>query len=100
MADAVASWHALVEGDRHGAPLCGTLADRMRQRRLTFGDRLLCPFLRPFFLEPRDEARVALAAEKLWVVGERIARAAFDDPSLMNDLGLSDEERRFDLLRI
>ena len=38
--------------------MCARLADRMRERRLTFGGRLLCPFLRPFFLDAADEARV------------------------------------------
>jgi uncharacterized circularly permuted ATP-grasp superfamily protein len=89
--DPIASWHALVEGE---AQLCATLAERMRRRRLTFGDRLLCPFLRPFFLEPHDEARVAEAAETLWTIGERVARAALEDRSLLDDLGLTDEERR------
>ena len=74
--------------------LCSTLAARMRERRLTFGGRLLCPFLRPFFLETSDEARVARAAEALWRMGERVARAALDDRSLLDDLGLSDAERR------
>jgi len=86
------TWHALVGSD--AATLCGALADRMRERRLTFGGRLLCPFLRPFFLEPADEARVARAAEALWRMGERVARAALEDRSLLDDLGLSDAERR------
>jgi uncharacterized circularly permuted ATP-grasp superfamily protein len=89
--DPIATWHALVDGESR---LCATLADEMRRRRLTFGDRLLCPFLRPFFLEPQDEARVADAAETLWRIGERVARAALADPSLLDDLGLSEPERR------
>ena len=35
------------------------LSARMREARLSFGDRPLCPFLRPFFLDEADEARVA-----------------------------------------
>ena len=35
----------------------------MRERKLTFGDRVHCPFLRPFFLTERDEARMRTAAE-------------------------------------
>src|SRR5213082_1984510 len=89
---AIESWHALV-GDDAGR-LCAPLADRMRGRRLVFGDRLLCPFLRPFFLEPHDEARVARAAETLWSLGERIAQAALNDASLLDQLRLSDDERR------
>jgi hypothetical protein len=64
----------------------------MRERHLTFGGRLLCPFLRPFFLDPADEGRIKTAAETLWRLGERLAEAASIDAVLMRDLGLSDEE--------
>jgi hypothetical protein len=64
----------------------------MRQRRLTFGGRLLCPFLRPFFLTPADEARVKHAAEAMWRLGEQLARAAVQDRSLLSALGLSEAE--------
>jgi uncharacterized circularly permuted ATP-grasp superfamily protein len=89
------TWHALVGSDAAAMErLCVELAGRMRERRLTFGGRLLCPFLRPFFLEPSDEARVARAAEALWRMGESVARAALEDRSLLDDLGLSEAERR------
>jgi len=84
-------WHALVARDGRGA-LCSPLADRMRAEHLTFGGRLLCPFLRPFFLDTADEARVKQAAEALWTFGERVARAAVDDPTLLDDLALSPDE--------
>jgi uncharacterized circularly permuted ATP-grasp superfamily protein len=87
----VDAWHALVARD--AAQLCATLAGRMREQRLTFGGRLLCPFLRPFFLEAADEARVARAAEALWRIGERVAHAALRDRTLLDDLGLSEAER-------
>ena len=66
----------------------------MRSRHLQFGDRLLCPFLRPFFLDAADEARVRAAAETLWTLGERVARLAPDDPGLLADLALSEDEIR------
>jgi hypothetical protein len=84
-------WDALLEADG-GAELCGDFADRMRAGRLTFGGRLLSPFLRPFFVETRDEARVARASEALWRLGERLAAAAPHDDSLMRALGLSEAE--------
>ena len=84
-------WHALVARDGRGA-LCSSLADRMREEHLTFGGRLLCPFLRPFFLDTSDEALVKEAAEALWTFGERVARAAVDDPTLLDDLALSPDE--------
>ena len=90
MRDVIESWDQLVTAG--GAAECGTLANAMRARRLTFGGRLLCPFLRPFFLESRDQARVAEAAETLWTLGERIAQAAMQDQSLLSDLVLSEAE--------
>ena len=56
-ANAIAAWNALLQ-DVDAAELCASLAGQMRARRLRFGDRVLCPFLRPFFLEADDEARV------------------------------------------
>jgi uncharacterized circularly permuted ATP-grasp superfamily protein len=88
--DPIARWHALVHDQ--GAGLCGALAGPMRERRLTFGDRLLCPFLRPFFLSPGDEQRVTHAAETMWRLGERVAEAARERPELLRDLGLSEAE--------
>jgi hypothetical protein len=74
---AVSHWNALLDGV-DGPQLCGALAAEMRSRRLRFGDRVLCPFLRPFFLEPADEARVKSVVEVLWRLGERVARAAIE----------------------
>ncbi|PYR91964.1 MAG: hypothetical protein DMF84_15405 [Acidobacteria bacterium] len=91
--DAIQHWSALVRGSADRT-LCASLAERMRSARLTFGGRLLCPFLRPFFLTLAEEARIAHAAETLWRLGERVARVALERPELLDDLGLSDAERR------
>ena len=37
----------------------------MRARKLTFGDRIHSPFLRPFFLSAADEARIRRASETI-----------------------------------
>ena len=91
VADPIAAWQALVH-EQDGGALCGELAVRARERRLMFGERLLCPFLRPFFLSPDDEARVKHAAETMWRLGERVADAAAERPQLLRDLCLSDAE--------
>jgi uncharacterized circularly permuted ATP-grasp superfamily protein len=91
--DAIEHWSALVRGTADRT-LCASLANRMREARLTFGGRLLCPFLRPFFLTLTEEARIAHAAQTLWHLGERVARVAFERPGLLDELGLSDAERR------
>lgn len=84
-------WNSLLAGAQD-EEVCGDLADRMRAGRLTFGGRLLCPFLRPFFLDARDERRVAYAARALWHLGERLAQRAPSDEPLMRALGMSDAE--------
>jgi uncharacterized circularly permuted ATP-grasp superfamily protein len=91
--DPIVAWEALLQSENPGE-LCARLSDRMRARRLHFGGRLLCPFLRPFFLDAADDDRVRHAAETLWMLGERIARVAPQDPALLAQLGLSDIEIR------
>ncbi len=92
-ANAIAAWNALLQ-DVDAAELCASLAGQMRARRLRFGDRVLCPFLRPFFLDADDEARVRSVVELLWIFGERVARAAIDNPAMLSDLALSEAEIR------
>jgi uncharacterized circularly permuted ATP-grasp superfamily protein len=70
----------------------------MRSRRLTFGDRVHCPYLRPFFLAPADEARIRTASEAVAAMGERVIHAAFASRDVWNQLGVSGAETR--LLRM
>ena len=74
--------------------MCSRLSAQMRERRLRFGDRPICPFLRPFFLDAADEARVRGVAEMLWTLGERVAAEAVGTPEMLTDLALSDDEIR------
>jgi uncharacterized circularly permuted ATP-grasp superfamily protein len=91
--DAISHWNSLLDG-ADGGQLCASLAADMRARRLRFGDRVLCPFLRPFFLTTADEARVKAVVERLWNFGERVARSAIDNPAMLSDLGLTEAEIR------
>ena len=91
--DLAASWHALLRpGDELSPAFSAALAAEMRARRLTFGDRIHCPFLRPFFLTAADEARIRAAAETIAALGERVARAAMETPRLFHDLGVTEAE--------
>ena len=93
MTAAIEHWNTLLASE-DAAALCRDLTDRQRARRLRFGDRVLCPFLRPFFLDAADEARVKRVAEMLWILGERVARVAIDSPGMLRQLALSEPEIR------
>jgi uncharacterized circularly permuted ATP-grasp superfamily protein len=67
---------------------------RMRKAKLIFGERVHCPFLRPFFLSPEDEERVRTVAERIAELAERVVTAALDDQHVFAQLHLSEEEER------
>jgi uncharacterized circularly permuted ATP-grasp superfamily protein len=92
-------WHAILKATLLRVPaLPEDLFKRMCRARLTFGDRVHCPFLRPFFLSPEDEERVRTVAETIADLGERITSAAFDDKHLFAQFHLREKEER--LVRI
>src|SRR6478735_10834037 len=93
MRDVITTWNELL-GREDAAKLCAQITTAQRDRRLRFGDRVLCPFLRPFFLTSADEARVRTVVETLWLLGERVARVAMERPALLSDLALSEDEIR------
>ena len=64
----------------------------LRGARLTFGKRVHCPFLRPFFLSPADEERVRRVSETIAAVAERVTSAAMEDDSLFRQFFLRPEE--------
>ena len=67
-------WHKLLEQELQRSPeFAEQFYDTLRAAKLTFGDRVHCPFLRPFFLSPEDEQRVRVVAEKMAEFGERVA---------------------------
>jgi len=87
-------WHGLLRPDVELAPgFWNELSATMRAAKLTFGDRVHCPFLRPIFLDPRDVSRVAQVAETLADVGERVVQASLQDASILDAVGLTDAER-------
>src|SRR5215813_10831046 len=88
-------WHKLLKQELQRSPeFTEQFYEKLRAARLTFGKRVHCPFLRPFFLSPEDERRVRVVAEKMAEFGERIANHAMKDASLLAQLHLRDEELR------
>ncbi len=92
---AIDHWHGLLRPEVElSESWWEAFALRMRDARLTFGDRLNCPFLRPFFLDPADVARVTRVAEGIARMGERVVQAAMEQPALMDAVGLTEAERQ------
>lgn len=88
-------WHKLLTQELQRSPeFTEQFYERLRAAKLTFGDRVHCPFLRPFFLSPEDEQRVRSVAEKMAEFGERVANHAMKEASLLAQLHLREEELR------
>jgi len=94
-AAAADAWHALLRPDVELSATYGQeLSEKLRAARLTFGDRIHCPFLRPFFLSEEDEQRVREVAETIATLGERVAAHALESRELLAQLALNEEEER------
>src|SRR5262245_25842100 len=86
-------WHKLLKQELERSPeFTEQFDEKLRAAKLTFGNRVHCPFLRPFFLSPEDEQRVRVVAEKMAEFGERVANHAMKDASLLAQLHLREEE--------
>src|SRR5579859_7294892 len=94
-ADPVEHWHALLRPALAEDPnFPAEFFERLRDAKLTFGDRVHCPFLRPFFLSPEDEQHVRVVAETISALGERVVAAALEDRALFAQFRLRPEEER------
>ena len=77
-------WHTLLRPDVELSPAYSAeLNARMRAEKLKFGDRVHCPFLRPFFLSAEDDRRVREVTEAIAAIGERVVKQSLADPSLL-----------------
>jgi hypothetical protein len=91
--DLIGDWHALLRPDEELTPkFTNAFAASMRARKLTFGQRVHCPFLRPFFLTAADESRIRAAAETVAALGERVTKAAFENDDIYHQLGMTEPE--------
>jgi hypothetical protein len=93
--DPVEEWDAILKATLLRTPAFPeVLFKKMRKAKLTFGNRVHCPFLRPFFLSPADEERVRTVAETIADLGERVVVAALEDKNLFIQFHLRPEEER------
>src|ERR1700722_14053745 len=93
--DPAEHWHALLRPALAEDPhFSYEFFARLRDAKLTFGNRVHCPFLRPFFLSSEDEQRVRVVSETMADLAERVTAAAMKDAALLAQFHLRDEELR------
>ncbi len=93
--DPAEHWHALLKPRvAESRRFTEHFYAKLRAEKLMFGNRVHCPFLRPFFLSPEDEQRVRTVAEKMAELGERVAAAALSEPALFKQFHLREAEER------
>src|SRR5215208_5246494 len=96
---AIAEYHELLAADETLTP--GTfekLRSAMRKKRLVYGDRPIGIALRPHLLDHEQFRALTLLAERVTSALEKFAAAVVQDPNLMNQLGLTEAERRMALV--
>jgi hypothetical protein len=92
--DAIEHWHALLRPDVElTADFAARFTDDLRAERLFFGDRIHCPFLRPFFLDDAQVALVRRVSETIARMGETVAHAALERRQILDAVALTEAER-------
>ena len=69
------------------------LDEGLEQAKLIFGGRRLSPYLRPHFVTEEDFARIIRICETVWSAIQKVKDAAIEDPSIVDDLGVTEIER-------
>jgi len=90
---AVSHYHDLLRETKLAEDSRMMLDEGLEQSRLIFGGRRLSPYLRPHFVTEEDFERICKICETVWSAIEKVKDAAIDDPSIVNDLGLTAIER-------
>jgi len=67
--------------------------ETLRGRHLHFGERIHCPFLRPFFLDEAQLAEVRRVSETIARMGEQVVAASASRPDLLDALAVTEAER-------
>src|SRR5215467_6818306 len=91
---AIARYHELLADDELAEQSRAMLDAQLEQSKLIFGGRRLSPYLRPHFVSREDFIRVSAICETVWSAIEKVKDAAVNDPQLVDELGLTDIERR------
>lgn len=96
---AIAEYHRLLAQDETlDAKFFARLKEMMSINRLSYGGRALGVSLRPHLLTREQHDRLAHASETLASAFETIVAALIETPSLMEQVGLREDERRMALI--
>jgi glutathionylspermidine synthase len=74
------------------------LRSGMRRKRLLYGKRPIGVALRPHLLHHKQFQKLSQAAQRVTSALEKIATAVVNDPQLMDELGLTEAERKMALV--
>ncbi|MBA3533470.1 MAG: hypothetical protein H0T73_16250 [Ardenticatenales bacterium] len=89
--EAIHAYHDLFD-DQVAAENFGLLKEKMEQRHLSFGERLLCTVLRPHFLTPHEYQKMKEACETLLGAFDRLYETMVEAPALRTEVGLTELE--------
>ena len=91
---AVALYHELLAQEDLKEASRRMLDEGLESSRLIFGGRRLSPYLRPHFVTETDFARVTKISEIVWSAIQKVKDAAVLDSSLIDELGLTEIEKK------
>ncbi|MBA3569159.1 MAG: circularly permuted type 2 ATP-grasp protein [Pyrinomonadaceae bacterium] len=90
---AVSHYHDLLKETKLAEESRVMLDEGLECARLIFGGRRLSPYLRPHFVTEEDFERICKICETVWSAIEKVKDAAIEDPTIVDDLGLTAIER-------
>jgi hypothetical protein len=94
VSDAIDCWHGLLRPEVELTPaFAAQFSEQLRDARLMFGERIHCPFLRPFFLDTAQVDLLRTVSETIAKMGETVARAALDRADIVDAVALTEDER-------
>jgi hypothetical protein len=91
--EAVARYHELLANQDLADSSRNMLDMELERAKLIFGGRRLSPYLRPHFVTETDFARISQICETVWSAIQKVKDAAIDDPTIVDDLGITEIER-------
>src|SRR3984893_7049114 len=92
--EAIARYHKTLEGDSYRDLSWATeLQAQMEAEKLSFGGRLICPFLRPHFITRRQYDSLVKTGETLIAAVDRMQQMVLQNPALLSQLELLPAEK-------